>query len=69
MLAAEPVLFAAVVQAGIALAISFGAHLSVEQVGAIMAFTTAVTAVVVRMYVTPVSAGPPLPPVPPVSTP
>ncbi len=51
----EPVLLAAVVQAGIALAISFGAHLSVEQVGAIMAFTSAVSAVIVRMYVTPVS--------------
>lgn len=54
-LTTEPVLVAAVVQAGIALAVSFGARLSVAQVGAIMAFTSAVSAVIVRMYVTPVT--------------
>ena len=58
-MASEPVLLAAVVQAGIALAVSFGAHLSVEQVGTILAFTSAVSAVIVRMYVTPVGASTP----------
>lgn len=51
----EPVLVAAVIQAGIALAVSFGAHLTVDQVGAIMAFTAAVSAVIVRSYVVPVN--------------
>jgi hypothetical protein len=49
----EPALFVAVVQALLALLLAFGVQLTVEQVGTIMAFTTAVLAWVVRSQVTP----------------
>lgn len=49
----EPVMFMAVIQAGIALGISFGLHLSPEQIGAIMAFSAALIGLVARAKVTP----------------
>ena len=51
----EPALVAGVVSAVIALAVSFGADLSSEQVGAIMAVVAAVTALFTRQQVTPVA--------------
>ena len=49
----EPVLTLAVVQAAIALVVSFGLDLSPEQVGAILAFTAAVLGWLTRTKVTP----------------
>lgn len=49
----EPVMFMAVVQAGLALGLAFGVNLSVEQQGAILAFMAAVLGFVVRSQVTP----------------
>lgn len=49
----EPVMFMAVVQAGIALLTAFGLHLTAEQVGAIMAFTAALLGLIVRAQVSP----------------
>ena len=49
----EPALVAGVISAVIALAVSFGADLSSEQVGAIMAVVAAVTALFTRQQVTP----------------
>jgi len=49
----EPAMILAVVQAIIALAISFGFGLSPEQVGSILAVTAAVLGLVVRSQVTP----------------
>lgn len=51
----EPAMILAVVQAIIALAISFGFGLSPEQVGSILAVTAAVLGLVVRSQVTPTS--------------
>lgn len=51
----EPALVAGVISAVIALAVSFGADLSSEQVGAIMAVVAAVTALFTRQQVTPVA--------------
>lgn len=48
---AEPTMIVAVVQAFIALIVSFGIHLSSEQVGAIMALTSAILGLVVRSQV------------------
>lgn len=53
LIRSEPVAIAGVISAVLALAISFGAHLSTEQVGAIMAVVSAVLAVVVRQKVSP----------------
>jgi membrane protein implicated in regulation of membrane protease activity len=50
----EPALILGVVQAIIALALAFGFNLSTEQVGAILAVTAAVLAVITRSQVTPV---------------
>jgi hypothetical protein len=53
LIKAEPVMFQAVVQAFLALLLSFGVGLTVEQVGSIMAFTAAVLAFITRKMVTP----------------
>ena len=50
----EPVMFMAVIQAGIALAVSFGLNLDGMQTGAIMAFSAAVLGLFARSRVTPV---------------
>ena len=50
----EPALVSGLVSAVIALAVSFGADLSSEQVGAVMAVVAAVLAVFTRQQVTPV---------------
>ena len=49
----EPALILGAVQAALALAVSFGLGLSSGQIGAIMAFASAVTAMIVRSRVTP----------------
>lgn len=50
----EPVMFMAVIQAGLALAVSFGLNLDGMQTGAIMAFSAAVLGLIARSRVTPV---------------
>ena len=52
----EPAVILALVQAGIALVVSFGLDLSIEQTGAIMAFTAGVLGFVTRSRVTPVES-------------
>jgi len=47
----EPALILGALNTGIALALSFGLHLTTEQVGAIMAFTSAVLAIATRSQV------------------
>ncbi len=49
----EPVAFQAIVQAGLGLFLSFGVGLTVEQMGAILAFTATVLAFFTRKAVTP----------------
>lgn len=49
----EPALYIGLVQAILALVVTFGLDLSVEQVGAILAVTAAVLSVVTRTQVTP----------------
>lgn len=49
----EPALVAGLVQAALALALAFGVPLTDEQLGAIMAITAALLALVVRAKVTP----------------
>ncbi len=56
ILGREPALIAGLINAAIALAITFGLNLTMEQVGAIMAFTNLVLAVIVRQVVTPTAA-------------
>jgi hypothetical protein len=51
----EPALIAGLIQAILALAVAFGFDLTSEQVGAILAVTGALLAVVVRQQVTPVA--------------
>jgi len=51
----EPALISGLIAAVLALAISFGLPVSVEQLGFIMAAVTALLAVVVRSQVSPVS--------------
>ncbi|MFD7157968.1 hypothetical protein ACFV9C_25425 [Kribbella sp. NPDC059898] len=51
----EPALVLGVVQAIVALAVSFGFGLSAEQTGAILAVSAAVLALVTRSQVTPTS--------------
>jgi hypothetical protein len=65
----EPAMILGVVQAIVALAISFGFGLSAEQTGAILAVTAAVLALVTRSQVTPVArpANPPSEPDDPVA--
>lgn len=50
----EPALIAGLIQAVLGLLLAFGVQLSQEQVGAVMAVTAAVLALVVRSRVTPV---------------
>lgn len=49
----EPVLFLAVVQASLALAIGFGWHLTGDQVAEILAFSAAVLGLITRSQVSP----------------
>ncbi len=56
----EPVLFMAVVQAAIALALAFGLHLTTEQVGAILALAAALLGLITRTQVTPLGTDPPV---------
>lgn len=48
----EPALILGLVQAGLALAVSFGLQLDGQQVGMIMAFSSALLSVIVRQRVT-----------------
>lgn len=48
----EPVLILGVIQAGLALVVSFGLELSSGQIGAIMAFSAAVLSLIARRTVT-----------------
>lgn len=48
----EPVLILAVLQTALALLLAFGVHLSVAQIGAIMAFSSAVLGLITRSQVT-----------------
>jgi len=50
----EPVLIQSLVQVILGLFLAFGVDLSNEQVGSIMAVTSVVLAILVRMFVTPV---------------
>ena len=50
--AAEPTLVLSVVSAGVALAVGFGAHVTTEQMGLIMAFAAAVLGLINRSQVT-----------------
>ena len=52
-LSQEPVLVLAVIQAGVALATSFGLGLSGEQVGAVTAFSAAILGLIARSQVSP----------------
>ena len=58
----EPALIVGFVQAMLAVAVSFGLDLSVEQVGAIVAASAAVTSILLRQQVSPTSALPALEP-------
>lgn len=49
----EPVLIYALVQSAITVAVTFGLHLTPEQIGATLVLTTAVLSVIVRQKVTP----------------
>lgn len=53
---AEPAMVMAAVQAALSLGVSFGLQLTVEQAGAIMAFSAAVLGLVVRRMVSPAPA-------------
>lgn len=57
----EPVLFMAVVQAGIALGLAFGLTLTATQIGAILSFTAAVLGLITRTQVTAKGSPPPKP--------
>lgn len=50
----EPAVVAGIVQALLGLLLAFGVNLSTEQVGAVMAVTAALLALLVRSQVTPV---------------
>lgn len=50
----EPAMVLAVVQAGLALAVGFGVHITTEQMGLVMAFAAAVFGLWTRSRVTPV---------------
>ena len=49
----EPAMVMAAIQSGLALGVSFGLKLSVEQAGAIMAFSAAVLGLITRQLVSP----------------
>jgi hypothetical protein len=53
----EPAVIVGLIQAGLALAVSFGLSLTVEQLGAIVAVVAAVSAVFLRQRVSPVNTG------------
>lgn len=53
ILGREPVLIYTLVQAAITVAVTFGLHLTVEQIGAILVLTGATLSVIVRSKVTP----------------
>lgn len=53
MLSREPALILGAIQTLLALALGFGAHLTQEQIGLIMAATAAILAVITRSQVTP----------------
>jgi hypothetical protein len=65
----EPALVIGLLQAVIAVAVSFGLHLSPEQVGALVALLAAAGAVFVRRQVTPVAGVPAPAPQPAVNPP
>ena len=54
ILGREPVLVYTLVQAAITVAVTFGLHLTIEPVGALLVLTGAVLSVIVRGKVTPV---------------
>ncbi len=54
ILGREPVMFMALIQAGIALAVGFGLPVTPEQTGLILAFAAAVLGFIARQSVTPV---------------
>lgn len=64
----EPVAFQAIVQGLLALLLSFGAHLTVEQMACIMGFTAAVLAFWTRQQVTSHPNNPLMNPQPPAAT-
>jgi len=47
----EPAMWLGLIQAGLALGVGFGLHLTTEQMGLVMAFAATVAAVVVRQNV------------------
>lgn len=49
----EPVMFMAVIQTALALGVSFGLHLTIEQTGAVLAFASALLGFITRSQVTP----------------
>ena len=49
----EPVLFLAVIQAGLTLGVGFGLHVTVEQMGFMMAFSAAMLELITRSQVSP----------------
>lgn len=49
----EPVFITGLVEAVIALVVAFGADLTVEQTGAILAVVAVLTSIVARLFVTP----------------
>ena len=61
----EPAVYGGLVAALIAAAVTFGLHLSTEQIGAIMAVVTIALGFLVRANVTPTAAVPVVPPTPP----
>jgi hypothetical protein len=52
LIKSEPVMFQAVIQAGLAMVMSFGVRLSAEQMGTVLAFTAAVLGFWARQNVT-----------------
>ena len=58
LLKTEPVALQGMLQTTLALLVTFGLKLSAEQVGALLALTAAVLAVVTRTQVSPVVTGP-----------
>jgi hypothetical protein len=54
MFGREPVLWLAAINAGIALGVGFGLDLTNEQIGLLMAFSSALLALITRSQVTPV---------------
>ena len=50
----EPALFLGIIQSGLALAVSFGLHLTPEQIGGVVAFTSAIFAILTRSRVSPI---------------